>query len=307
MSWITAAELVRSGRLRPAPLLAESLVKAALAEDLGRGGDITSDLIFAPDHQSAFVLRARQNGVLAGLAPALTVWAYLDETVELQVAVHDGERISSGTAILEVRGPTRALLTGERTVLNFLGHLSGIATRTRRFADLVDGTKARIVDTRKTLPGLRTFQKYAVTCGGGFNHRLGLDDGVLIKDNHIAACGSLTDAVQRARKALGHTVKVEVEVDTLEQFEEALPLADIILLDNFTTADMAKAVSRRNSFSGVKPLLEASGGVNETTVRPIAETGVDVISIGALTHSVTNFDFGLDASIPLRTRSAVSV
>ena len=307
MSWITAAELVRSGRLRPAPLLAESLVKAALTEDLGRGGDLTSDLIFAPEHQSSFILRARQKGVLAGLAPALTVWALLDETIELRLSVHDGERIEAGTEVLEVRGATRALLTGERTALNFLGHLSGIATRTRKFVDLIEGTNARIVDTRKTLPGLRAFQKYAVTCGGGFNHRLGLDDGVLIKDNHIAACGSLTEAVRRARTALGHTVKVEVEVDTLVQFQEALPLADIILLDNFTTADMVQAVAFRQQHSGTKPLLEASGGVNETNVRPIAETGIDVISIGALTHSVTNFDFGLDASIPLRTHSAVSV
>ncbi|HTH12890.1 MAG TPA: carboxylating nicotinate-nucleotide diphosphorylase, partial [Spirochaetia bacterium] len=185
----------------------------------------------------------------------------------------------------------------ERTALNLLGHLSGIATRTRRLVDAVAGTGATIIDTRKTLPGLRALQKYAVTVGGGRNHRLGLDDAILLKDNHIAACGSLTEAVRRVRAGIGHTVKVEVEVDTLAQFEEALGLEpEIILLDNFTTGDLRTAVARRNSGSPIQRriLLETSGRVTEATVRALAETGVDLISVGALTHSVTVLDIGLD-------------
>jgi nicotinate-nucleotide pyrophosphorylase (carboxylating) len=200
--------------------------------------------------------------------------------------------------IARVAGPTRALLTGERTALNLLGHLSGIATRTRGLVDAVRGTKAFIVDTRKTLPGLRSLQKYAVSIGGGRNHRFGLDDAVLIKDNHIAACGSVTEAVRRVRAGVGHTMKIEVEVDTLTQFAEALSLEpEILLLDNFSNADLRTAVATRDAGSPTqrKVLLEASGRVNESTVRAMAETGVDLISVGALTHSVTVLDIGLDS------------
>ncbi len=203
----------------------------------------------------------------------------------------------TGTVIARISGPTRALLTGERTALNLLSHLSGIATRTRRLVDAVAGTGASIADTRKTLPGLRSLQKYAVTVGGGKNHRFGLDDAVLLKDNHIAACGSLTEAVRRVRAGIGHTVKIEVEVDTLVQFDEALSLEpDIIMLDNFNADDLRTAVARRDAGSSTQRriLLETSGRITEATVRALAETGVDLISSGALTHSVTALDIGLD-------------
>jgi len=280
------------------PLLYRDLVARALAEDLGRGGDLTTDLVFAPDHRSSAVFRAREPGVLAGLLPALEAFRQLSPKVSVVEALSDGASLIPGTVIARIAGPTRALLTGERTALNLLSHLSGIATRTRRFVDAIEGTGAAIADTRKTLPGLRALQKYAVKVGGGQNHRFGLDDAVLLKDNHIAACGSLTEAVRRVRAGAGHTVKIEVEVDTLEQFEEALALEpDIILLDNFPLADLKTAVARRNAATLLlrRVLLETSGRVTEKTVRALAETGVDLISVGALTHSVTVLDIGLDA------------
>jgi len=279
------------------PLLYRDIVARALAEDLGRAGDITTDLIFGPEHTSSAVFHAREAGVLAGLEPALEVFRQLSTEVRISDALADGARLEPGAVIARVSGPTRAVLTGERTALNLMGHLSGIASRTRRLVDAVAGTRAAIIETRKTLPGLRALQKYAVTVGGGRNHRLGLDDAVLIKDNHIAACGSLTEAVRRIRAGIGHMVKLEVEVDTLEQFEEALGLEpDIILVDNFSPADLKTAVTRRDAGSATQKriLLETSGRVTETTVRALAETGVDLISLGALTHSVTVLDIGLD-------------
>lgn len=279
-------------------LLYADLVTRALAEDLGRGGDLTTDLVFDADHRSSAVFRSREPGVLAGLEPALETFRQLSVEVEVTDALVDGATLGVGTVIARVAGPTRALLTGERTALNLLSHLSGIATRTNRLAQAVAGTRAAIVDTRKTLPGLRALQKYAVTVGGGRNHRLGLDDAVLLKDNHIAACGSLGEAVRRVRQAIGHTVKIEVEVDTLLQFDEALGLEpEIIMLDNFSPADLAVAVARRNSGSPTQRriLLETSGRVTEATARALAETGVDLISVGALTHSVTALDIGLDS------------
>jgi len=279
------------------PLLYRDVVARALAEDLGRGGDITTELIFGEEHRGTAVFRARETGVLAGLEPALEAFRQLSSQMQITEALNDGARLDAGTVIARVSGPTRALLTGERTALNLLSHLSGIATRTRRLADSIEGTRASIVDTRKTLPGLRSLQKYAVAVGGGRNHRLGLDDAVLIKDNHIAACGSLTEAVRRIRAGIGHTVKIEVEVDTLVQFDEALGLEpDIILLDNFTPADLKTAVTRRDNGSPTQKriLLETSGRVTEATARALAETGVDLISSGALTHSVTALDIGLD-------------
>jgi nicotinate-nucleotide pyrophosphorylase (carboxylating) len=281
------------------PLLYRDLVIRALTEDLGRGGDLTSDLVFGPDHRSSAVFRSRETGVLAGLEPALEAFRLLSGQVTVEEELTDGAFLVPGTLIARISGPTRALLTGERTALNFLGHLSGIATKTRRLVEAVAGTKAAIVDTRKTLPGLRALQKYAVAVGGGRNHRFGLDDAVLLKDNHIAACGNLTEAVRRVRAGLGHTVKIEVEVDNLLQFDEALGLEpEIILLDNFNASDLRTAVVRRDggTLTQRRVLLETSGRVTEATVRTLAETGVDLISVGALTHSVSVLDIGLDAN-----------
>lgn len=279
-------------------LLYADLVARALAEDLGRAGDLTTNLVFPPDHRSRFVFRAREAGVVAGWEPALEAFRQLSPDLTVTDALTDGDRLRPGTVLGRVEGPTRALLTGERTALNLLSHLSAIATRTRRLVDLLEGTKAQICDTRKTLPGLRALQKYAVTVGGGRNHRFGLDDAVLLKDNHLAACGGLTEALRRVRTGLGHTVKIEVEVDTLDQLREALPLRpDIVLLDNFSPADLREAVRLRDQGSpgaGGGVLLEASGGVTEATIRDLAATGVDLISVGALTHSVTALDIGLD-------------
>ena len=258
---------------------------------------MTTDLVFAADHRSSAVFRAREAGVLAGLDAALEAFRQLSADVGVTGALADGTSLNPGTVIARITGPTRALLTGERTALNLLSHLSGIATRTRRLVEAVAGTRATITDTRKTLPGLRALQKYAVTVGGGRNHRFGLDDAALLKDNHIAACGSVTEAVRRVRAGVGHTVKIEVEVDNLTQFDEALALEpDIILLDNFSAADLKTAVARRDAGPCHKRiLLEASGRVTEATARALAETGVDLISVGALTHSVTVLDIGLDS------------
>lgn len=279
------------------PLLYRDLVARALAEDLGRGGDLTTDLVFDAAHRSSAVFRAREPGVLAGIEPALEAFRQLSGEVTFRDVLVDGTVLAQGTLIARISGPTRALLTGERTALNLLSHLSGIATRTRGLVNAVAGTGASIADTRKTLPGLRALQKYAVTVGGGRNHRFGLDDAILLKDNHIAACGNLTEAVRRVRAGIGHTVKIEVEVDTLAQFDEALALEpEIIMLDNFSAADLRTAVARRNSGSPTQRriLLETSGRVTEATIRGLAETGVDLISVGALTHSVTVLDIGLD-------------
>ncbi len=278
-------------------VLYRDLVARALAEDLGRAGDLTTDLVFGPDHRSSAVLRSRGPGVLAGLEPALEAFRQLSDQFLMTDLLADGAILAPGTVAARITGPTRSLLTGERTALNLLGHLSGIATKTHGLVQAVVGTKASIIDTRKTLPGLRALQKYAVTVGGGRNHRFGLDDAVLLKDNHIAACGSLTEAVRRVRAGVGHTVKIEVEVDTLAQFEEALALEpEIILLDNFSVDDLRIAVDRRDkgTITQQRILLETSGRVTETTVRALAETGVDLISVGALTHSVTVLDIGLD-------------
>jgi len=279
-------------------LMYSDLVARALVEDLGRGGDLTTDLVFGPEHRSSAVFRARENGVLAGVEPALEAFRQLSADVTFAEVRADGTALTPGTVIARISGPTRALLTGERTALNLMSHLSGIATRTNGLVRAVAGTRAAIVDTRKTLPGLRALQKYAVTVGGGRNHRFGLDDAILLKDNHIAACGSLTEAVRRVRAGIGHTVKVEVEVDTLAQFDEALGLEpDIIMLDNFTPGDLRTAVERRDRGSATQRriLLETSGRVTEATARALADTGVDLISVGALTHSVTVLDIGLDA------------
>ncbi|MCD8497971.1 MAG: carboxylating nicotinate-nucleotide diphosphorylase [Alphaproteobacteria bacterium] len=276
-------------------LFIEDIVRKTLMEDLGRGFDITGNLLIPGDALGRAVLRARQPGVLCGLIPALTAFSLTDPDFSFEVEAQDGDIIQPGDTIAAIEGPARALLTAERTALNFLIHLSGIATLTMAFVDEVEGTGARITCTRKTLPGLRSIQKYAVLTGGGSNHRYGLDDAILIKDNHIALAGSITDVLDRARSGAGHTVKIEIEVDTLPQLEEVLKSgkADIVMLDNFTLDDLKTAVSMAKG----RIVTEASGGVNLSTVRGIAETGVDYISAGALTHSAAALDIGLDVEI----------
>ncbi|MDB5466574.1 MAG: nadC [Phenylobacterium sp.] len=279
--------------IAPLPdLLIAPVVRAALAEDLGRAGDVTAQACIPAEARLSAVFAARKPGVVAGLACAHLAVAELDPTADFRTLAADGDRIAAGAQLAWVEANARALLSAERTALNLLGRLSGIATLTRAYVDAVEGTDARIVDTRKTTPGLRALEKYAVRCGGGVNHRFGLDDAILIKDNHVAACGSVGEAVRRAKAAAGHLMKVEVEVDSLDQLDEALAHApDVVMLDNFSLGDLREAVRR----VGGKVVLEASGGITLETVRAVAETGVDVISVGALTHSVGVLDIGLDA------------
>ncbi len=269
----------------------ERVVKAALEEDLGEAGDITTDSIVSADLVSEAKIVARKEGVIAGLPLAEAAFKALDPDVVFEAVIEDGEHVSPGTVIASVQGPTRALLSAERVALNFLGHLSGIATLTAAYVARVQGTKARIVDTRKTTPGLRELQKYAVRAGGGTNHRFGLYDAVLVKDNHIAASGGIAPALERLFAGRRHGVKVEVEVDSLTQLEEALRFPiDAVLLDNMDPATLKEAVRIADG----RVQTEASGGVNLQIVREIAETGVDLISVGALTHSAPNLDLGLD-------------
>jgi nicotinate-nucleotide pyrophosphorylase (carboxylating) len=279
--------------IEPIPdLLVLPIVRAALAEDLGRAGDITAMACVPADAQLRCVFAARRGGVVAGLACVRLALAELDPSVTYTQLAHDGQAVAAGGGLAEISGNARAILTAERTALNLLGRLCGIATLTQDFVDAVAGTRARITDTRKTTPGLRALEKYAVRCGGGVNHRFGLDDAILIKDNHVAACGSVGEAVRRAKAFAGHLVKVEVEVDSLVQLREALAYdPDVVMLDNFSLADMRQAVQIVDG----RLTLEASGGISLETVRDVAETGVDVISVGALTHSAKVLDIGLDA------------
>ncbi len=274
--------------------LAVDTVRAALMEDLGLAGDITTNAIVSSGATSEAVLALREDGCIAGLPLVAVAFRTLDPEIVIEPHVKEGDVALAGSVVARIKGRTRAILTAERVALNLLQHLSGIATATRHFVEAVAGTHARIVCTRKTTPGLRTFQKYAVRAGGGFNHRFGLFDGVLIKDNHIAAAGGVSAAIERVLAASGHLVKIEVEIDTLDQLEEALqhPI-DAVLLDNMAVPELKNAVARAKI---VKPgiLCEASGGVRLVTVRSIAETGVDMISVGALTHSVKGLDIGLD-------------
>jgi nicotinate-nucleotide pyrophosphorylase (carboxylating) len=272
-------------------ILLRSVVENALIEDLGRGGDLTASLIPAGQRMTAH-FAARSPGRLAGVAAARLAIKALDPTAHVVAAAVDGAAIAKGEVLVRVESDARALLSAERTALNIMGRLSGIATLTAHYVEAVAGTGATIVDTRKTTPGLRALEKYAVRCGGGVNHRFGLDDAILIKDNHVAACGGVAEAIARAREVAGHLTPIEVEVDTLDQFDIALALApDVIMLDNFALADMRAAVVR----AAGRVRLEASGGVRLDTVRAIAETGVSAISVGALTHSAPVLDIGLDA------------
>ncbi|NDY96582.1 carboxylating nicotinate-nucleotide diphosphorylase [Wenzhouxiangella limi] len=269
------------------------IVALALAEDLGGRGDVTGQATI-PDHVRArFELRARSPGVLAGRAAAAATLAQVDSRIEARWHLDDGARLAAGTPIASLSGPARAILTAERTALNFLGRLSGIATLTRAFVDAVAGTSARIAHTRKTSPGLRALELAAVAAGGGAAHRFGLDDAVLIKDNHVAVCGGVAAALERARQSAGHMTRISVEIDHLGQLDEALDGgAEVILLDNFSLSDLGAAVART---TGLSVILEASGGVALDSVRAIAETGVDIISVGAITHSAPSLDLGLDA------------
>jgi nicotinate-nucleotide pyrophosphorylase (carboxylating) len=273
------------------------LVQWALEEDLGTAGDLTSQALIPADQQGAAMLVARSEGVLAGLPAAAMVFANLSPAIGFQSDLADGARLRPGSRIARVAGSLRSILAGERTALNFLQRLSGIATLTRCYVDAVAGLSCEVLDTRKTTPGWRLLEKYAVRQGGGHNHRMGLYDGILIKDNHLAALRACKDraefhAVQAALN-IGCSVQVEIEVDDLEQFDLALAFAELILLDNMPTGDLREAVRRRNA-KAPKVLLEASGGVTLDTVRAIAETGVDRISVGALTHSAPALDIALD-------------
>jgi len=278
-------------------ILIEPVVRMALAEDLGRAGDVTAQACIPDGARMRAVFAARKPGVLAGIDCVRLAVLAMDPQASVYIRVRDGEAFEGRAVLAEIEGDARALLAAERTALNLLGRLCGVATMTRDYVRAVEGTKARIADTRKTTPGLRMLEKHAVVCGGGINHRFGLDDAILIKDNHVAVCGGVGPAVRRARAAAGHLMKIELEVDGLDQLDEALALADegiapdVIMLDNFSLDDLRAAVAR---VAG-RVTLEASGGVNLTTVRGIAETGVDVISVGALTHSVMVLDVGLDA------------
>ena len=280
--------------ITPLPdLLIAPIVRAALAEDLGRAGDVTSQACVPAEARLSVVWAARRPGVLAGLDCARLARAELAPETGFHALARDGDTLSPGQVLARAEAPARAVLAAERTGLNLMGRLSGIATLTRAYVEAVAGPGVRITDTRKTTPGLRQLEKYAVRCGGGVNHRFGLDDAILIKDNHVAACGGIRPALERARAAAGHLVKVEIEVDGLDQLAEALPLSpDVIMLDNFSLSDLRKAVA----MTAGRVTLEASGGVDLTTVRSIAETGVQVISVGALTHSAPGLDIGLDAA-----------
>jgi nicotinate-nucleotide pyrophosphorylase (carboxylating) len=272
-------------------LMFEPLVRTALLEDLGRAGDLTSDAIIPAGVRATTALVARQAGVVAGLDIARVAFRLVDPDIKVKVARPDGSAIAKGDVIAEITGPARGMLTAERTALNFLCHLSGIASATASVVAAIRGHKARIVCTRKTLPGLRTVQKYAIRVGGGSNHRFGLDDAVLIKDNHVAFAGGIRPAVERVRATAGHLVKIELEVDTLAQLAEALELRlDAVLLDNMSPEMMAEAVRMVDG----RALTEASGRITPQTAPRIAETGVDLISSGWLTHSVTTLDIGLD-------------
>jgi nicotinate-nucleotide pyrophosphorylase (carboxylating) len=277
----------------PWPLLYEEAVRRALAEDLGRAGDLTTDAIVPANRLAEARLVARAAGRIAGVEPALAAFRLLDPSVEAEVALADGSDAEAGATIATVRGPARAILAAERTALNFLGHLSGIATATRDLVAAVAGHPARIICTRKTTPGLRALEKHAVRAGGGANHRFGLDDAVLIKDNHVALAGGVVPAVGRARAASGHLVKIEVEVDTLDQLDEALAAgADAVLLDNMPLDVLRRAVERARGCA----ITEASGGITVETAAAVAATGVDLISAGWLTHSAPALDVSLEVA-----------
>jgi len=269
----------------------DDLVRQALIEDLGLTGDITTDSVIPAASRTRGVIAARTAGVIAGLPVAMRVFEMIDENIELTPRLADGAKVAPGDVLLEISGPTRAILKGERVALNFLGHLSGVATATAAIADAIAHTKTKVCCTRKTTPGLRTLEKYAVRCGGGVNHRMGLYDAVLIKDNHIAAAGGVRAAIEAAKRVVPRSIKLEVECDTLAQLDEALLAGvDQVLLDNMKPDELRLAVARVNG----RAITEASGSITKATAPAIAETGVDLISVGWITHSAPCLDLGLD-------------
>ena len=274
------------------PLAIEEATTRALDEDLGRAGDVTSTATIPESAKAHAVLVARQAGVIAGLPLAIATFRKLSADILIQAYVRDGAAVAAGVHLLTISGPARAVLAGERTALNFVGRLSGIATLTADHVRHTAGTRMRICCTRKTTPGLRALEKYAVRCGGGFNHRFGLDDAILIKDNHIAVAGGIRAVLERARAHAGHLVKIEIEVDTLDQLREVLDtgIADAVLLDNMDIPTLTEAVRLAHG----RVVLEASGGVTLSSIAKIAATGVDYASCGAITHSAPNFDVALD-------------
>jgi nicotinate-nucleotide pyrophosphorylase (carboxylating) len=277
------------------PLVNEGAVRRALDEDLGRAGDITTAATIPAGAKARARLVARKPGTIAGLACAARAFELLDDNISFRARKRDGDKVEAGALLAEIDGHAAPILSGERVALNFLGHLSGIATLTAAYVTKIGNAKARVCCTRKTTPGLRALEKYAVRCGGGLNHRYGLDDAVLIKDNHIAVAGGVRQALEKARAGVGHLVKVEIEVDSLVQLKEVLASgkADVVLLDNMDTATLAAAVKLADG----KLKTEASGGVTLETVAAIAATGVDLISSGALTHSAPALDVALDIEI----------
>jgi nicotinate-nucleotide pyrophosphorylase (carboxylating) len=277
--------------MKLSPLIIDEAVARALREDFGDAGDITTNATIPANAQAKAVIAARKSGVVAGVDAARAAFRLTDPAIAVSIEKDDGARVNKGDIILSIAGPARGILSAERVALNYMGHLSGVATATAALVGAVAGTKAKIVCTRKTTPGLRALEKYAVRCGGGHNHRFGLYDAVMIKDNHIVAAGGIAKALAAARAAVGHMVKIEIEVDGLGQFEEALANgADVVLLDNMAPADLKRAVELNKG----RAVLEASGNVTIDTVRAIAESGVDVISSGWITHSAPNLDLGLD-------------
>lgn len=267
----------------------DNLIKTALLEDINYV-DITTDYLIPEDQENEAKFLAKADGVLCGIEVALRVFTLIQPDFQYEVFIHDGEEVRKGDIIAKIKGKTRTILKGERTALNLLQHMSGISSMTNRIVKIVEGTNASIADTRKTLPGMRPLQKYAVTVGGGKNHRFNLSDAAMLKDNHVDAGGGITNAVTKLRTKLGHMAKVELEVRTLDELREALSVdVDVIMLDNMDNDTMREAVKIADG----KALLEASGGITEETIRGVAETGVDIISIGALTHSVKAFDISL--------------
>ncbi|ACM36587.1 MULTISPECIES: carboxylating nicotinate-nucleotide diphosphorylase [Rhizobium/Agrobacterium group] len=272
-------------------VIVEPLVRNALSEDLGLAGDITSMAVIPADHRSTVQIASRRDGVIAGLDVSAIAFELVDPGLVMTPHVSDGAAVKAGDVLATISGSSRSLLTGERVALNFLGHLSGIATVTRQIVDAVSGTKAAVACTRKTIPGLRALEKYAVRMGGGMNHRFALYDAVLIKDNHVAIAGSVTQAILRARGGVGHMVKIEVEVDTLDQLREAMEIGvDAVLLDNMTPEQLREAVE----IVAGRSITEASGGITPQTARAVAQSGVDLLSVGWITHSAPVLDIGLD-------------
>ena len=284
----------RAFDLELSPTIIEPAVRAALNEDLGLAGDVTTNSVIGPDVQAVGLFATRKPGVVSGLKVAECAFRLLDPNVKFEIEHPDGTNAPGKSPLARVRGNARALLSAERVALNFVGRMAGIATLTKQFVDAVKGTKAQIIDTRKTTPNLRAFEKYAARCGGGMNHRVGLFDAVLIKDNHVIVAGGIGLAIEAVKSRVGHLVKVQCEVDTLDQLKEALNYKiDAVLLDNMTPEQMREAVK----MCAGRVITEASGGVKLESVRAIAEAGVDLISSGALTHSVTVLDIGLDFEI----------